>query len=432
MYDYKNEPRRLIFAIDNKSFYASCECVELGINPLEAVLVVMSRADNTGSGLVLATSPMAKKKYGIKNNVSHGCDLPMLKEMIIVPPRMNLYIHRNLQINNIFREYVADEDLHPYSIDESILDLTKSWRLFGKTPFDVARRIQREVRDKLGLYTTVGIGDNPLLAKLALDNEAKHNESFMAYWSYQNVPDKVWKIDNLTDFWGVNKRTEKRLNKLGIYTIKELASYDPYWLKKEFGVVGEQLFAHSWGVDRSILTQKFHAKSKSFGNSQVLPRDYTKQRDIEIVIREIGEQVASRIRSRHKMARNIHLYVGFGFNQISDKSGFGKSKKIEATNLNKDIVAQLLLMFRELYNGEIVRNISVSVGDLTDDNDLQLDIFQKADKQIKAHDLDYLVDDIRKRFGFNSLIKASSLLDAGTAKSRASLVGGHSGGNAYD
>lgn len=127
MLDYSNEPVNDYFLIDIKSFYASVECVERNLNPLTTPLVIMSRAGNTGSGLTLAASPTAKSKYGI-TNVSRPRDLPypLPKELHIVPPRMNLYIKKNMEVNSIFRQYVADEDLLIYSIDKSILKVTKS------------------------------------------------------------------------------------------------------------------------------------------------------------------------------------------------------------------------------------------------------------------------------------------------------------------
>ena len=167
---YNHEPHGIFMLIDNKSFYASVECVQRGLNPLTAALVVFSEADNTGTGLVVAASPMAKKMFHIKN-VDRGYQIPQDPRLIMVSPRMNLYIKKNLQINAIFAKYT--ERVSPYSIDESILDLTHSWRLFGDTPQQVARRIQADVYHQLGLVTTVGIGENPLQAKLALDLYAK-------------------------------------------------------------------------------------------------------------------------------------------------------------------------------------------------------------------------------------------------------------------
>ncbi len=170
-FDYTNEPREDILCIDVKSFYASVECVYRGLDPLKTMLVVMSNADNAG-GLTLAASPRAKTVLGI-SNVSRKYDIPYHKNLIIVPPRMNLYIKENLKINNIFRRYVANEDILVYSIDESFVRVTASKKLFNLTAYEFAQQFQREIYHETDLYCTIGIGDNPLLSKLALDNEAK-------------------------------------------------------------------------------------------------------------------------------------------------------------------------------------------------------------------------------------------------------------------
>lgn len=158
-FDYTNEPRRDILCIDMKSFYASVECVERGLNPLKALLVVMSNAENNG-GLALAVSPNAKKQLGI-SNVTRKYDIPYDKNLLIVPPRMNLYIKKNLQINSIFRQYVADEDILVYSIDETFVDVTKSKKLFNMTAYEFAVQFQRDIYVETGLICTIGIGDNP-------------------------------------------------------------------------------------------------------------------------------------------------------------------------------------------------------------------------------------------------------------------------------
>ena len=164
--DYSKEPVNDYFLIDMKSFYASVECIERNLDPLTTELVVMSRSDNTGSGLILASSPEAKKRYGI-TNVSRPRDLSQLfpKTSYVVPPRMNLYIKRNMQVNNIFRRYVADEDLLIYSIDESILKVTRSLNLFttegtrSQRRKKLAQMIQERIKEELGLIATVGVAE---------------------------------------------------------------------------------------------------------------------------------------------------------------------------------------------------------------------------------------------------------------------------------
>src|SRR5699024_1261392 len=137
---------------------------------------------------------------------------PYPKDLIIVPPRMRLYMEKNKEINAIYKKYADEANHHVYSIDESFVDVTGSLRLFH---FDNARAlaqaIQDDVYNQTGIYTVIGIGDNPLLAKLALDNAAKHAADRIAEWRYKNVPDTVWQIKELTAFWGIGRRTAKRL-----------------------------------------------------------------------------------------------------------------------------------------------------------------------------------------------------------------------------
>lgn len=431
--DYRKEPHGVYFLIDNKSFYASVEATLRGLNPLKELLVVMSEADNAGSGLILATSPMAKKIFHLKANVSRQRDLPQDPRLIVVPPRMNLYIKRNLQINNIFREFAAEKDVWPYSIDESIIDMTHSWKLFGDSPKQVARLIQIKVRKELGLYTTVGIGDNPLQAKIALDIYAKHNPELIAEIHYQTVPEKIWTISELTDVWSIAKRTKKRLNRLGIHNMYELAHTNPFYLKQELGLIGEQLFAISWGIDRTNLSDNLRPKNHSIGNSQVLPRDYFNQAEIETVIKEMGQQVASRLRHHHKQAGCISLTVTYSYSgDDSERGGFSVARNIDVTDKDWEINQALIYMFENYWQGQPVRNLAVYSSKLVTKVAQQLDFFTPIQTQCANEDKLAVIDQIRARYGFKSIVYANSLLKGGTAINRSSLVGGHNGGNAYE
>ena len=431
--DYRKEPHGIYFLIDNKSFYASVEATLRGLNPLKELLVVMSEADNAGSGLILATSPMAKKIFHLKANVSRQRDLPQDPRLIVVPPRMNLYIKRNLQINNIFREFAAEKDVWPYSIDESIIDMTHSWKLFGDSPKQVARLIQIKVRKELGLYTTVGIGDNPLQAKIALDIYAKHNPELIAEIHYQTVPEKIWTISELTDVWSIAKRTKKRLNRLGIHNMYELANTNPFYLKQELGLIGEQLFAISWGIDRTNLSDELKPRNHSIGNSQVLPRDYFNQAEIETVIKEMGQQVASRLRHHHKQAGCISLTVTYSYSgDDSERGGFSVARNIDVTDKDWEINQALIYMFENYWQGQPVRNLAVYSSKLVTKVAQQLDFFTPIQTQCANEDKLAVIDQIRARYGFKSIVYANSLLKGGTAINRSSLVGGHNGGNAYE
>ncbi|KRN74782.1 nucleotidyltransferase DNA polymerase for DNA repair [Weissella kandleri] len=434
----KNEPRKKIMLIDSKSFYASVESVELGLNPLRSILIVMSQQENTNGGLVLAASPMAKKLLGI-SNVTRRRDVPNDPRLIIVEPRMNHYIAINKKINDIFRQYVSEEDLHLYSIDESILDVTPNWDYlkykFGKdlTMVKLARIIQLHVKRELGIYLTVGIGESNAMAKMALDIEAKHAKSLIGEWHFETIPEKLWPIDDFDDVWSIGRKTSAKLKNFGIYSMGQLANTDPTFLKNKFGVRGEELFALSWGVDRSVVSQKYHVKSSNISNSQVLPRDYSDVREIKNVIREIGEQVASRLRSKGKQSGVVSLYVGFAYSSVDEdgNNGFHAQMSIDSTNNSGAIVKALHYIFDTHYRGQTVRNLGVSVGKLKNEGQEQLDLLSDQIRQVKDRKLDETVDKIRNKYGVTSIVKLSSLGEGGTMINRAGLIGGHNGGNSY-
>ena len=435
-FDYDKEPSRDILCLDCKSFYASCEAVALGYDPLKVKLVVMSypseKQQERGSGLILASSPEAKKAYNI-SNVSRARDLPYPypDDLVIVAPRMNLYMEVNKTINNIYRTFVSDEDIAVYSVDETFLDVTNSLAYFDcDTAYDLAKMIKTKVLNETGIYTTVGIGDNPLLAKLALDNESKLSQDMKAEWRYEDVKTKLWAIPKLTDFWGIGAKTEIRLRKLGIKSIYDLSQYNYYELKDKMGVMGAQLFAHSWGIDRTFLGEIYIPKSKSIGNSQVLPRDYTKQSEIEIIIREISDQVATKLRRDGLYTQSISLWIGYSLTYIDEegKTGFSKQIKIQNTNNTKIIAENLIDLFRQYYYGQSVRNIGVSTTKLTDEGHQQLNFFDNVETLEINEDIDKVVDKVRSKFGFSKLIYLSSKQEGARALERSKLVGGHAGG----
>lgn len=438
LFDYSKEPRRDILCIDCRSFYASVECAARDLDPLKTKLVVMSYPSDSpserGSGLILASSPMAKKAYHI-TNVSRARDLPFPypSDLVIAAPRMKLYMQKNMEINAIYKSYTDEENHHVYSVDESFLDVTNSLRLFNcASAYELAKKIQIDVYRKTGLYTSIGIGDNPLLAKLALDIEAKHTKKMKAEWRYEDVPEKLWQIQELTDFWGIGRRTAKTLNRMGIQTINDLAHANYYDLKSKLGILGAQLYAHAWGIDRSFLGKKIQPKEKSIGNSQVLTKDYTRKNEIELVIKEMADKVGTRLRRIHAQTQVISLWIGFslGYVDLSGKKGFHHQMKVSATASSKKIAETLLLIFRRYYKNQDVRTISVGCSKLLFTDSIQLDLFSDPNQQVKEITADRAVDIIRSRYGFKSLVHANSLLDGGRAIARSSLVGGHAGGMA--
>src|SRR5690625_3181708 len=338
---------------------------------------------------------------------------------------MALYLKKNLEIINIFKRYVSIQDLHIYSIDESFLDVTHSHALFGTTK-EIATKIQKDILKELKLIATVGIGDNPLLAKLALDHEAKkaYHNWFQAYWGYETVEKTIWKkIDNLTDFWGIGKRTEKKLNQIGIYSVYDLAQYDVQKIKKRFNVIGEQLFFHAHGIDRTILSDRFTPKENSFSKNQILNRDYVNPYDVEVVIREMTEENAMRLRKHGLTASTVKLTIGYSKHTF--EPGFSHQMAVEATDSSKKLVHYMIRLFRKYYKDYPVRVVNVTFSKIAPKQDYQLSLFESLEDVLKDERLDETIDLVRKKYGYTSLLHASSLLKNGIAIQRSKLLGGH-------
>jgi len=340
-----------------------------------------------------------------------------------------------MEIQKIFQKFAAPTDILPYSIDEAFIDLTSSLNYFishhqftKKEKLDVlSSKIQQEIWRKTGIISTIGMSNaNPLLAKLALDNEAKKTKTMRANWSYEDVETKVWTIPSLTDFWGIGSRTEKRLHKLGIHSIRELAESNPDDLQKEFGIIGVQLWFHANGVDESNIHQPYKVQSKGIGNSQILPRDYIHQEDVEVVLSEMAEQVAIRLRRVKKKAKSVYIHISYS--KIESKKSINASKKINPTQSTKQLTDHVLSLFRSKYDGGAVRSIAVRYDNLIDDNLTIYTLFDDIEAIEKQRKIDKTLDTIRDKYGFLSVQNGSMLMEGSRVKERSKLVGGHAGG----
>ena len=425
-----DDPTRLpvhdIMCIDCKSFYASVEAIRRGIHPLAADIAVLSKGDSPG-GLVLAASPNCKKRYHVGLSIRRF-QLRDDMQVELAEPRMADYIRKNYGINRIYRQFTDDAHWYPYSIDESFIDVTHSHNLFGSNE-EIATQIQKKVFDQFGIITTVGIGQNPLLAKLALDNEAKKSTPWQATWTYDRVPETIWKIDDLADFWSIGSRTAKKLNAIGIHNLYDLAHADRALLHQRFGVIGDAMYFHAWGIDYSDLTRRYlpRSENKGYGNSQVLMRDYTQPREIEVVLSEIADQVAGRLRHHQVQGEVISVGIGYADAEEAGTSGFGAQMKIDPTNRTDDLIRAARFLFHSKWNGHAVRNISVRVNRISQASTMQLSLFESAEKEEANVLLDQTIDKIRQLYGYKAIVRGYSKENGATAIDRAGLVGGHHG-----
>ncbi|MEH7414801.1 UV damage repair protein UvrX [Neobacillus drentensis] len=417
MIDYSAMPKNKILCVDMKSFYASCSAVMEGLDPLNCYLAVVGEKKRQGS-IVLAASPRLKKDFGIKTG-SRLYEIPDDPKIKIVEPKMATYLRISTEITRVFNRYVPKEAIHVYSVDESFIKVDGAVHLWGDA-CTIAEKIKRDIEREFQLPCAVGIGPNMLLAKLCLDLDAK--KKGVAEWTYEDVQTKLWNVSPLREMWGIGRRVEKTLNGMGIFTVGQLARYDLEKLEKKFGIMGNQLYYHAWGVDLSDLGAPIIEGQISFGKSQILLRDYKEEEEIKAVMLEICEEVARRARTHRKAGRTISL--GVGYSQDEFGGGFHRSRTImQPTNITMELYRVCLELFKEHYSGKTVRQISIAIGNIVDDRELQLDLFDMGAS--KRRELGYVVDSIRRRFGSGSLLRAVSYTAAGTAKHRATLVGGH-------
>lgn len=415
-------PNRHILSIDLKSFFASCECVLRNLDPFTTPLVVANPKQGDGA-ITLAVTPYLKSR-GIKSR-GRIYEIPKTIAYAIVPPRMNMYIKYSEKVIDVYLDYVAREDLHVYSIDECFLDVTSYLKLYKKTDYELALEILTEITKRTGLTATCGIGPNILLAKIAMDTEAKKYKNGIAKWEYKDIPNKLWTIYPLSKMWGIGPRMEKRLNNLGIRTIGDLAKYDKNKLKDKFGVMGIELWEHANGIDLSKISdmQEYKPKDKSYSNSQVLFKDYNGD-NVRIIIQEMVDMVSKRLRLGNKQGSVVGLAIGYS---KSVGGGFYHVVKLDTpTDSNKVIMDSCMMLFDRYYTGLPIRKVGVSIGKLSDKDSIQLNLFEDFDKIKNEENKDKTIDAITNKFGKNSLLKASSLLEDSTVIDRNKKIGGHS------
>ncbi|MFS0781066.1 DNA polymerase thumb domain-containing protein [Bacillus sp. 1P06AnD] len=415
--DYSTMPHNHILCVDMKSFYASCSAVMLGLDPMNCYLAVVGNKERMGS-VVLAASPLMKKEFGIKTG-ARMFEIPNDPRIHIVEPQMAMYMRISTEITRLFNRYVPKDAIHVYSVDESFIKVDGTLPMWGSAQ-NIAAKIKDEVEREFQLPCAIGIGPNMLMSKLCLDLDAK--KKGIAEWTYEDIPEKLWPLSPLREMWGIGSRVEKTLNGMGIFSVEQLANYPLELLEKKFGVMGNQLYHHAWGVDLSEMGPPCMEGQISFGKSQILLRDYKKEQEIKHVILEICEEVARRARASRKAGRTVTLGVGYSKDEFG--GGFNRSRSIASpTNITMELYNVCLELFHENYEGKTVRKLSVSLSNVSDDECMQLTLFEP--KKPAQRDLGYVVDRIRGRFGSKSLLRAISYTAGGTAVYRSKLLGGH-------
>lgn len=498
-------------AIDLKSFYASVECRERNRDPLTTNLVVAdpSRTEKT---ICLAVSP-SLKKYGLSGRarlfeviqkVKTANEIRKLKapnhffcgssddslelqkkpslkiDYIIAPPRMARYMEYSTKIYNIYLKYIAPEDIHIYSIDEVFIDVTHYLSTYNMTAHELAMTMIQDILDTTGITATAGIGTNLYLCKIAMDIVAKHIEpdkngvriAELDEMSYRRL---LWNHRPLTDFWRVGRGYSKKLEKIGLYTMGDIARcsigkptdyYNEELLYKLFGINAELLIDHAWGYEPCTMedVKAYKPETNSISSGQVLhcPYEFDKAR---LVVKEMTDLMVLDLVDKGLVTNQIVLTIGYDIENITDKNRsqsykgtvttnyYGKKVPKPAhgtTNLPKQTSSTTLItnavmeLYDKIVNKKLlIRRINIVANKLVDEHSVknankyeQLDLFtdyeilkKQREKENAKSEREKRVQntilDIKKKFGKNAILKGMNLQEGATAKDRNNQIGGH-------
>ena len=410
---------RSVLCVDFKSFYASVECVDRSMDPFVTPLVVADRERGQGT-IVLAVSPYLKE-LGIPSRL-RVFDLPPIENLIFAKPRMSRYLEIQSKAISIFLSFVGADDLHIYSVDECFLDVTRYLKYHKADAYGIALKIKKRIYDELGLTVTIGIGPNLLLAKVSMDIESKHTKEQIAHWTYDDVKDKMWKIKPLSKMWGIGGRLEKRLNRLGIYSIGDLASFPKSLMMKYLGVIGGELIDHANGIDTSIINETYTPKSHALCVGQVLLKDYSLQ-EARLIIKEMNDDLLVRLRSEHYQCKTISLGIYYS-KEI--QGGFYHQYSFDSYTDDAKMIEEAFLSLFDTYSEDYpVRRIMLSATSLKKLHYFQPTLLESISEQDRRRNLYRTIDKIKRKYGENAILRASSCLPYSLIKEKHSKIGGH-------
>ena len=411
--------------IDLKTFYASVECVERGLDPFNTNLVVAD--PNRGKGAIcLAISPKMKM-LGIKNRCRIH-EIPQTVKYIVALPRMKKYIEYSANIYAIYLKYFAKEDIHVYSIDEAFIDATKYLKMYKMTSTELAKKVIKDIFESYGITATAGIGTNMYLAKIALDITAKHSASNIGYLDEEKYQKELWYHEPLSDFWQIGSGIERRLNKMKIYNMYQLAHTDSKKLYKEFGINAEYLIDHSWGKESCTIKdiKEYKPKTNSISNSQILFEDYSFEK-ARLVLKEMVELGSLRLIESNLVTDVIQLYVGYSKDVI--KASGGTKRLSVCTNVYSELVKAFLSLYDKTTNGNVgIRRIGISFGNVIQTENVQLNLFTNQGKIDKEKSLELAICNIKNKMGKNIILRGMNFEEGATTQARNKLIGGHNGG----
>lgn len=416
---------KFYMCIDLKSFFASVECADKGLDPFTTNLIVADPTRGRGA-ICLAITP-AMKALGIHNRC-RVFEIPPKVNYITAMPRMKRYMEVSAEIYGVYLRYISPEDIHVYSIDECFIDASPYLDMYGMTPKQLAQELMDAIFQKTHICATAGIGTNMFLAKVALDITAKHVPDHIGWLDEKTFREKLWHHRPITDFWNVGRGIARRLEKYGVYDMYGVAQMDEKLLYKEFGVNAEFLIDHANGIEPCTMADihAYQSKSRSLSRGQILFEDYSYDNAL-IVLKEMADSLVLDLVEKKLAAEYVSLMVGYS-KDIHPPTG-GTRRLVGVTGSCRKLTAQLVQLYRETTRKNLpIHSINIGFGGVTDEIYTTMDLFMDPAQEEKEKNMQNAIIDIKKRFGKNSLIKAMSLQEKATGIQRNKMVGGHNGG----
>lgn len=420
--------KRMYMCIDLKSFYASVECADLGVDPFSTPLVVADRSRGKGA-ITLAISP-ALKKMGVKNRV-RLFQIPSHIEYITVKPHMKRYMEASAQIYGALLDYISPDDIHVYSIDEYFIDITPYQGLYKKSPRRLAQLLLDAILQATHIYATVGIGTNLFLAKIALDVLAKHAPDFIGYLDEGLFREQIWHHRPLTDIWQIGPGIANRLRKYGVHDLYGITQLPEAKLYKEFGVDAELLIDHAWGRESCTIADihAYRPAKHSLSQSQILLRNYRADQ-ARLPLREMVEALTLELLQIKAVTKCVQVRIGYASDELRSTGG-SRTLGTYTDSFQTLLPIVMALFDKYLRPHEDIRRLGVTFEDLVHKEAVprQGDLFAptKDQEEQKEEDIQKTLLSIKGRFGKNAILRASSLEEDGTIRYRNTLVGGHNG-----
>lgn len=416
--------KRVYIVIDFKSFFASVEAVERGLDPFVDNLVVADPSRGNG-GICLAITP-AMKMRGVKNRC-RIFEIPKNMKYITALPRMQKYIDYAANIYGIYLKYISKDDIHVYSIDEAFLDVTKYLKMYNMNAVQLARKIMNEIQDTYKIPSSCGIGTNMYLAKVALDILSKDSKTSIAWLNEEKYIQTLSKYTPLTDFWQIGNGIENRLKKLRIYNMEGIRNADPKKLYKEFGINAEFLIDHAHGIEPCTIEdiKAYKTKSNSISNSQILFEDYNFEK-AKLALKEMVELLSLKLVEKNLVTDSIKLNVGYS-KDILKSVGVSKTFNYQ-TNIYSKLSYEFVKLFEENVNQNMpIRKLGITFNRIEEQCFEQINIFENDEKNEKEINLEKSIVEIKSKLGKNAILRGMNLEEGATTKIRNKLIGGHNG-----